>query len=210
MSLVTEPTKSFELTPEDKQQLLLLARQAIEEQFAQKSENIDSENSLSLNSTLKSTLNSRLTRPAATFVTLYKAGELRGCIGSLEARQALYLDIMKNARAAAFSDPRFPPLDFSEINQIRLSISVLTEHVLLDINNEQELLAKLEFGKDGLILEEGSRRATFLPSVWSHFSDKHSFVEALKCKAGWTSDYWSTNMKCFTYQSLEFSENDKG
>lgn len=126
----------------------------------------------------------------ACFVTLTLHGELRGCIGSLEAYRPLAEDVSENAFAAAFRDPRFPPLSSGERRGIHLHVSVLEPAQPLTVSSEADLLAQLRPGVDGLVLEEGARRATFLPSVWTSLPDAGQFLRALKRKAGLPEDYW--------------------
>jgi AmmeMemoRadiSam system protein A len=102
----------------------------------------------------------------AAFVTLNLDGELRGCIGHLEAIQALALDVTENAFAAAFRDPRFPPLSRREFPDLSIHISVLSPPEPMTFSSEADLLAQIRPGIDGLILSDGQARGTFLPSVW--------------------------------------------
>ena len=145
-----------------------------------------------------------LSKPGACFVTLEKNGELRGCIGSLEARQPLFRDVIDNTIAAAFSDPRFMPVQASELDDIKLSISILSKAEDMSIRDEDDLLNQLRSGVDGLILQEGLRRATFLPSVWQQLPQKRQFVEHLKRKAGLAEDYWSDTLRFWRYTSEYF------
>jgi len=145
--------------------------------------------------------------PAATFVTLKREGRLRGCIGSLEARQPLVRDVAEHAFAAAFRDPRFPPLEPGEFDDLAISISILGEPEPLHVESEAELLAKLRPGVDGLILEEGWRRATFLPSVWESLPEPRDFLVNLKLKAGIAPEHWSDDMRCSRYEVQEIGEH---
>lgn len=145
--------------------------------------------------------------PAATFVTLKREGRLRGCIGSLEARQPLVRDVADHAFAAAFRDPRFPPLEPGEFDDLDISISILGEPEPLHVESEAELLAKLRPGVDGLILEEGWRRATFLPSVWESLPEPRDFLVNLKLKAGIAPEHWSDDMRCSRYEVREIGEH---
>ena len=138
---------------------------------------------------------------AAAFVTLRIFDSLRGCIGSLEAVRPLVEDVNENAYAAAFRDPRFPPLRESEMSQLRISISVLSSPEPIVCDSEEELLEKLRVGLDGLILEEGRNRGTFLPSVWESLPDPHDFLRQLKIKAGLNPDYWSPAIRIYRYQT---------
>ena len=104
--------------------------------------------------------------PGASFVTLHRRGELRGCIGSLEPHRPLAEDVAGNARAAAYLDPRFAAVAREELPELELEISVLSPLAPLPAASESELVASLRPGVDGLVLVEGARRATFLPAVW--------------------------------------------
>lgn len=147
-------------------------------------------------------LAAELCEPRATFVTLEVGHALRGCIGSLEAHQALAADVNHNAFAAAFHDPRFPPLHSDEARRLDIHISVLSLPEPLFVRNEAELLAILEPGVDGLILEDRGRRSTFLPAVWEHLPDARNFVRHLKRKAGWGDDYWTDTLVVKRYRTL--------
>ncbi len=144
--------------------------------------------------------------PGASFVTLTLRGQLRGCIGMLEAIRPLVQDVAENAYAAAFADPRFPPLGPKEFAYIRIAVSVLTAPEPLPVRSEAELLAWLEPHVHGLILEEGRRRATFLPKVWDELPDPAQFLAHLKLKAGLPPDYWSDRLRFYVYRSLDFAE----
>lgn len=102
----------------------------------------------------------------ATFVTLEKNGQLRGCIGSLEAHQPLALDLVENAYKAAFKDPRFKPLQEDELGETRVFISLLSDPTPIEFGSEADLIHALRKTIDGLIIEDQGRRAIFLPSVW--------------------------------------------
>ena len=145
-----------------------------------------------------------LVKPRSTFVTLEKLGQLRGCIGSLEAHRPLAQDVIHNSYAAAFSDPRFPPVKSDELQQIDIHISILNPAKKIDCQTEQELLDQLRPKIDGLILEEGSHRATFLPSVWQSLPQSEQFVRQLKLKAGLAENYWSDRIHCYRYTTENF------
>ncbi|MCW8943495.1 MAG: AmmeMemoRadiSam system protein A [Sedimenticola sp.] len=141
----------------------------------------------------------------ASFVTLNLSGRLRGCIGHLEATQPMVKDVSDNAFAAAFQDPRFSALTQDEFLQVDIQLSLLTAAEPLNFNSEQELLSLLHPGEDGLILEEGYNRGTFLPSVWEQLADPKDFLRHLKIKAGLTPDYWSDNLQISRYTTESFS-----
>jgi len=135
----------------------------------------------------------------ASFVTIMLDGELRGCIGSLQAHRPLAVDIVANAYAAAFQDPRFSPLTADEKEDISIHISILSIPEKIDCKDEQDLIKQLRPGVDGVIIEDGSHRATFLPSVWEHFSEPKDFIDNLKMKAGLSKDHWSNEMQVQRY-----------
>lgn len=144
--------------------------------------------------------------PRASFVTLKLEARLRGCIGSLEAYRPLAEDVVQNAYAAAFRDPRFPPLARSEFEQITLHLSLLTPPEPLQFGSEAELLERIEPGVDGLILAEGQRRGTFLPAVWDSLPEPAQFLEHLKAKAGLPQDYWSDRIRVWRYRTEVIEE----
>lgn len=125
-----------------------------------------------------------LHEPGATFVTLTQGGELRGCIGSLEAHRPLLDDVRANARAAALRDPRFPPLVASELARTRVEVSLLTPTEPLPVASEADACRQLRPGVDGVILTAGGRRATFLPQVWETLPETRRFLQELAAKAG--------------------------
>jgi hypothetical protein len=140
----------------------------------------------------------------AAFVTLKENGELRGCIGSLAASRPLDQDIAMNAFAAAFSDPRFNPVTADEVDELEISISVLTTPELMIFRSEEDLVSQLRPGIDGLILTEGRNRGTFLPSVWENYPERESFLNHLKMKAGLASNYWSGTLKVERYETVSW------
>jgi hypothetical protein len=140
----------------------------------------------------------------ATFVTLTIGGRLRGCIGMLEACRPLAEDVAENARAAAFDDPRFPPLTKKEFEKLEIHISVLSPSEEIKFSSEADLLRQIRRGEDGLILQEGFRRGTFLPSVWDELPEKELFWAHLKLKAGLPASYWSETLRVFRYTTEYF------
>ena len=140
----------------------------------------------------------------ATFVTLEIDVELRGCIGTLEARQALVIDVAEHAYAAAFNDPRFPRLRTEEFAGLDIHISVLSPPEPVSFDSEEDLLVKLRPGIDGVILSLGERRATFLPAVWEDLPDPRLFINHLKRKAGLGADFWDANLKIQRYVTESF------
>jgi AmmeMemoRadiSam system protein A len=143
----------------------------------------------------------------ATFVTLYaiaSAGrQLRGCIGTLQACMPLVEDVAHNAFAAAFHDPRFPPVCSEELPAIDIQLSILSPPELMSFVDQNDLVGQIRPGVDGIIIEEkgvfGGRRGTLLPSVWENLSDPRRFIEHVKLKAGLPPDYWSASIKAYRY-----------
>jgi AmmeMemoRadiSam system protein A len=140
-----------------------------------------------------------LREPRATFVTLHLEGRLRGCVGSLEAQRPLVADVAESAWSAAFRDPRFDPLDRAELRGLAISISVLGPLEPLAVASEQELVARLRPGVDGLLLRQGRLRGTLLPAVWRHVADAREFVREVKRKAGLPEDHWSEELEALRY-----------
>ncbi len=146
-----------------------------------------------------------LRQPRASFVTLNLRGALRGCIGSLTATRPLLADVVHNAGAAAFRDRRFKPLTASEYPAIDLHISVLSPPRAIDVESRQALLDVLRPGVHGLVLQEGNKRSTYLPSVWEKIPDPERFVSELRAKAGLPRQGWSSAMQVSLYTTDEFS-----
>jgi AmmeMemoRadiSam system protein B/AmmeMemoRadiSam system protein A len=144
----------------------------------------------------------------ASFVTLMQGDELRGCIGSLEATRALGTDVVANAAAAALSDRRFAPLAVDDLNAIAVEVSVLSTPTLLPFRSEHELHEALRPGVDGVILEGGGARATYLPQVWEHLPEPRAFLESLVQKAGLPIDTPLTGCKLWRYQVKKWCEQD--
>ena len=149
-----------------------------------------------------------LAAPAATFVTLMQAGELRGCIGSLEPHRPLGVDTRENAVAAAFRDPRFPPLRTDEFESTSIEVSLLSAAHRIDVESEESLLAWLRPGVDGVILAHDGQRATFLPQVWESLAEPRAFVAALKKKAGLPKEFWSPSVNVSRYTVTKWTERD--
>ncbi len=182
------------LTLEQKQQLLRLARESI-------SKGLDGE-------MVKINLDDyppALRVPRASFVTLHVQGELHGCIGSLEAHQALVENVVNNAYGAAFRDSRFAPLTQAEFKHLSIHISLLSQAEPMQFSSEEDLLRQLRPYIDGLILKEGRHRGTFLPSVWEQLPTPREFLRHLKHKAGFDPDYWSDRIHIQRYTAESIS-----
>ena len=151
-----------------------------------------------------------LSNRRASFVTLKRNGELRGCIGSLAPVSSLVEDVARNAFAAAFRDPRFPALTAAEMQDLEIGISVLGPTEPVKFGSEAELLDLLRPGIDGLVLQDGRHRGTFLPAVWESLPKPADFLGHLKQKAGLPSDYWSDTLEIERYTTQSFASGVAG
>lgn len=146
-----------------------------------------------------------LDAPGATFVTLTRHGVLRGCIGQLVATRSLLRDVEENAQAAAFHDPRFPPLTRAEWDGLAVEVSVLGEAHYHACPRIENALALIEPGRDGVILSAGGRRATFLPQVWAQLPQARDFLAQLQQKAG-LGHAWPADMQIGLYRVDKYVE----
>lgn len=153
-------------------------------------------------------LGSPLSEAGASFVTLHIGEELRGCIGSLQAHRPLICDVTENAFSAAFRDPRFAPLKDTELNNLSLDISVLSQPERMVFGSEQDLLRQIRPNVDGLILTDVNYRGTFLPSVWESLPDAKQFLQHLKRKAGLPANHWSDKLEVWRYTTQSFGDKD--
>ncbi len=144
--------------------------------------------------------------PGASFVTLNQHGELRGCIGSLQAHRPLFADIQTNAIGAALHDPRFAPLTLRELDITTVEVSVLSAMQPLRFESESHALAQLRAGMDGLVFEFGRYRSTFLPQVWEQLPDAAEFMAHLKHKAGLAPNFWAPEVRLQRYTVSKFKE----
>jgi uncharacterized protein len=194
--MVTEGAGST-LSPEERSALLRLARQAMELAAAGKPGAAPRLGDLP----------EALRSPHATFVTLTSRGDLRGCIGALQASLPLAEDVVVHARAAATEDFRFYPVRPDETPGIEIEISILSDPVPLEYGDADDLIAKLRPGVDGVILTSGMHRATFLPQVWEKVPQPHQFLDLLCEKAGLPRRAWRTgHLDVSTYQVESFQE----
>jgi AmmeMemoRadiSam system protein A len=187
------------LTKEEKQLLLSLAREAIEKSV--KGQHLGPMN--------LDELPQKLREQGATFVTLTRKGDLRGCIGALEPYQPLAEDVREHAAAAALEDYRFPPVRPAEVEQIRIEISRLTTPKPLVYDNPLDLPNLLHPGVDGVVIRDGYRRATFLPQVWEKLPEPVDFLDNLCLKMGAPRRFWQVKkLTVSLYQVEEFCEED--
>lgn len=149
-----------------------------------------------------------LSQPGATFVTLTQWGELRGCIGSLQACDPLIEDVSNNAVSAALYDPRFSPLAADELDTVSLEVSLLSELQPLGFTSEADALAQLRPDIDGIVFEYGPYRSTFLPQVWESLPQPQQFLARLKSKARLSEDFWAEDVKLSRYTVSKWCETD--
>lgn len=147
-----------------------------------------------------------LSETGASFITLMQDGDLRGCIGSVEAHRSLLDDVTANARAAAFDDPRFPPLRVHELDHTRIEVSLLSALEQMPARSEAEALEQIRPHCDGLVLKWGFHRATFLPQVWEALPDPREFLAHLKHKARLPRDFWPEDLRLYRYGVTKWSE----
>ncbi len=132
------------------------------------------------------------------FVTLDIEGSLRGCIGNIEPVYPLWEAVKRNAYEAAFGDPRFSPLTEDEFEMIDIEISILTVPELSSVD-------KIRPGTDGVVIEQGGYKATYLPQVWEDIPNMEDFLSSLCMKAGLDSGAWhDEETKVYTYQVEKF------
>ncbi len=182
-----------------KQRLIKFARNTLESYFKGEEPKVPEE------------IKEKYSEEKASFVTLTKRGNLRGCIGSLEVVKSrpLWEDIQKNVLNASLHDPRFPPLEESELKEIKIEISILGKSKELEFNSPEELLEKLNPNLGVILTDKNSgRTSTFLPQVWEQIPDKKVFLNHLCAKAGLNPDYWKhpENIKIQVYEVKKIKE----
>lgn len=143
---------------------------------------------------------------ASTFVTLTQSEQLRGCIGTLEAWRPLRDDVQANAVAAAFRDPRFEPLHPRELRHTCVEVSLLSAPTAIEFTNETDALSQLRPGIDGIVLEHGHHRSTFLPQVWEQLPDPVEFMSHLKQKARLPAHFWAQDLRLHRYTVTKWKE----
>jgi len=149
-----------------------------------------------------------LAEHGACFVTLTQFGELRGCIGSLQAHRSLLDDIKGNAVSAALHDPRFTPLSAEELDITTVEVSLLSATQAMVVRDEADALAQLRPNVDGVIFEYGRYRSTFLPQVWENLARPRDFLAMLRRKAGLPEDFWAQDVKLSRYSVTKWSEKE--
>lgn len=150
-----------------------------------------------------------LAEPGASFVTLTRHGQLRGCIGSISPHRPLVDDVKHNAYAAAFRDGRFLPLTSLELDRLVIEVSVLSPTEPLTFHSEQDALRQLRPGTDGVVLRWRDHRGTFLPQMWEHLPEREQFLNHLKRKAGLPEDFWHDGVRLLRYTVTSWKESER-
>lgn len=144
--------------------------------------------------------------PGACFVTLTQHGQLRGCVGSLQARRSLRADVQANAVAAALQDTRFAPLSLAELAHTDIEVSLLSPMQAMQCADEVDALAQLRPGVDGVVFAFGPHRSTFLPQVWAQLPQARDFMAQLKRKAGLPANFWDAGVRLQRYTVQSWHE----
>jgi len=186
------------VTKTDGKKLIELARQSISSRFL----------GLSTDSSTPDELVKKFSTPQGGFVTLTIAGELRGCIGFVEPVFPLYLTILRAAQAAAFDDPRFPPLQKEEFKDVKIEISVLTVPELMAADKAEDYLKMIKIGEDGLIIRGRFGSGLLLPQVFTEYKATPLKALQMTCqKAGLDADAWKDlHNRIYRFQAEIFSE----
>ncbi len=193
------PMQFIELSQADREFLLSLAKKAVKQAVL-----TGNPLAIDLADMDLAAYSAVLREPRASFVTLHLKGKLRGCIGTLEPLQSLVESVVHNAYSAALHDPRFLAVTEDEEPDLEYEISVLSPSQRVKISSEEELFDMLEPGKDGVVLDDGIHRSTYLPSVWEQLPEPREFIKQLKLKAGLPGDYWSNKIRVSLYTTESF------
>lgn len=196
--MATKPTEFVGLSDQEGKQLLDIARVTISSEF-----NLD-DNIKKNKEKLKTNI---FYENRGTFVTLYKKGNLRGCIGTLEPVETIIQGVQDNAINAAFKDPRFSPVKSNELKNIAIEISILTKPKKLKYSNSKDLLTQLKPFTHGVIIQKKYHKATFLPQVWDQLPDTTDFLSHLCTKAGLSANEWTNGkLEVMIYHVQYFKE----
>lgn len=147
-----------------------------------------------------------LSEYGAVFVTLEKGGNLRGCIGSIIPHQPLIKDLLDNAKNSAYSDPRFKPVEKSEIKDLKIAVSLLSVPKPMKFKDEEDLLNQIRENVDGIIIKDNGYQAVYLPSVWEQLPDKKQFLNSLKVKAGLPPNHFSKTFEAYRFETSYIKE----
>lgn len=188
------------MTPDEQKYLLQLARRALEE-YLQTKKVIQLETS---------ELPEIFLNKKATFVTLTRNRQLRGCIGDLNPIKPLFQSVIDNSLASAFLDPRFSPLKQAEIKNIKIEISVLSSLKQIPVfQNRRQILDYFDRKKPGVFIKKNGQQATFLPQVWEELAFPKDFISQLCLKARLSPDAWEEpTTTIYEYEVEKFKETN--
>jgi len=186
------------LTIEEKQRLLALARQTLVDYFTPRQPDIEGQAQDAL-----------LSRHVGCFVTLFIDGDLNGCMGDIEGHRPLSKSIPELALCSAFKDNRFLPLLASQMERLTVELSVLSPLSPLKVIDEDALLRYLADHRYGVILSDAFHRSVYLPQVWEQLPEPGQFIRELKRKGGWSADYWSDDMRVELFTVVHFREQER-
>lgn len=141
------------------------------------------------------------------FVTLTVRGSLNGCIGTIEGAAPLGREVHRLARAAAFSDPRLPPLTIADYEALTIEVSVLSPLSVMRCASREELLTELRVGIDGLVITAAHRQGVFLPSVWDQIPEPEAFLDHLRHKAGINGGRWPRGMRAARFSVEKYTRS---
>lgn len=144
--------------------------------------------------------NKNFAEKAGVFVSLRTGDELRGCIGYIEPIESIWNAVRDNTISAATNDIRFLPVAPAELAAVKIEISILTPPVECQIED-------IKTGEDGVIVQQGAYKATYLPQVWEHFQNRESFFNSLCLKGGLNENAWKNKQtKFLKYKAIVFAE----
>lgn len=186
---------SIDLTIEEKQHLLALARQTLVNYFNPRQSDIESQAQDAL-----------LSRHQGCFVTLFLDGKLCGCMGDIEGLRPLAKSIPELALCSAFKDNRFLPLLASQMERLTVELSILSPLSPLKVRDENALLNYLTEHPYGVVLSDACHRSVYLPQVWEQLPQPEEFIRELKRKGGWAADHWSDGMQVEIFTVEHFCE----
>jgi AmmeMemoRadiSam system protein B/AmmeMemoRadiSam system protein A len=203
LSMKNENDTTTQFNESQGQTLVRLARMTLLERFGR---NTPEENAQALQTALSDEI---FKLQCGTFVTLTIGGQLRGCIGNLTSTEDVLQGVKQNAVNAALHDPRFAPLSEKELDRVEIEVSVLTEPKPLEFQDSADLIQKLRPYIDGVIIQKGAARSTFLPQVWEQLPKPEDFLGHLCMKAGLSADTWKNpGLEVQTYQVQYFEEDE--
>jgi hypothetical protein len=146
----------------------------------------------------------KFSKKIANFVTITKKGETRGRVGSFIAKDELWKSVIQNSINATFFDKKMSPLERYEILSAKIEISVLSKPKRIVVKNYLDLIKKIKKGM-GLVLKQGTKESTVLPTIWEETEDKIEIMQKLSINAGLDKDAWKIS-EIYSYTTETFKE----